>query len=469
MNFPTRLTTLIALASTLFLSACMGGGEGGTGATDNTGGGDISRGQITGFGSIFVNGVEFETTDSAISLDGATGAESDLKLGMVVTVTGTINPDRLTGTADTVSVEEVIQGLVQANDNVNTLTVLKHTVELPSNVRFDGAGVTDITDITAMTDYVEVSGYVVADGVISPTRVERLGSSESGIFGTVSSHNGGDQTFIIGSVLTVHYSGAELSDFPNNQITNGLYVEVEGIFDTNSGVLTADKVEHARISENDVDEMEIEGFVTNVDELPAKFVINDVPVQLSATTEFKGGSVDEIIVGMFIEVDGPYVSGSLHAQEIEFDDSVRITGEVANLGADTITLAGMSGLTVQTDNLTDFSSGGFNDLTQGSRIRIRGFQQIQDSTIVMARRIDTISAGNDASLLGNVTAIAGLTFDINGVSIDTRSMPDSAFIVDGEVKNSTEFFSSLDEGEDIVEAKGTLSGSVITWESVELK
>jgi len=447
----------------------MGGGEGGTGATDNTGGGDISRGQITGFGSIFVNGVEFETTNSAIKLDGASGTESDLKLGMVVTVKGTINPDRLTGTADSVSVDEVIQGLVQAKTD-NTLTILNHTVELPSNVRFDG--VADINGITAMTDYVEVSGYVVADGVISATRVERLGSSESGIFGTVSSHNSGDQTFIIGSVLTVHYSGAELSGFPHDQITDGLYVEVEGIFDTNSGELTATSVEHARISVDDVDEMEIEGFVTNVDELPSKFVINDVPVQLSATTEFNGGSADEIIVGMFIEVDGPYVNGSLHAQEIEFDDSVRITGEVANLGADTITMAGMAGLTIQTDSLTDFSSGSFNDLTQGSRIRIRGFQQ--NNTTVMARRIDTISAGNDASLQGNITSIIspppGLTFAINGVTIDTSLIPeDTGFIIDGEVKNSTEFFSSLDVDEDVVEAKGVLLGSVITWQSVELK
>jgi hypothetical protein len=446
----------------------MGGGEGGTGAT---GSGDISRGQITGFGSIFVNGVEFETTDSSISLDGASGTESDLKLGMVVTVTGTINPDRLTGKADTVSVEEVIQGLVQANDNVNTLTVLNHTVELPSNVRFDGAGVTDITDITAMTDYVEVSGYVIADGVISATRVERLGSSESGIFGTVSSHNGGDQTFIIGSVLTVHYSGAELSDFPNNQITNGLYVEVEGIFDTNSRVLTADKVEHARISENDVDEMEIEGFVTNVDELPSKFVLNDVPVQLDASTEFEGGSVDEIIVGMFIEVDGPYINGSLHAQEIVFDDTIRIKGEVASLGTDSMTMAGMSGLTIRTDNLTDYGSalpGGFADLAQGTRIRIRGFQQ--NNTAVVARRIDTESSGADASLQGKVTAESspGVIFAINGVAIDTSSNPSMVFIVDGEIKNSTEFFSSLDVGEDVVEAKGVLSGSVITWESVEL-
>ena len=462
MKYQTRLTTLIALASTIFLFACMGGGEGGTGVTDNTGGGDISRGQITGFGSIFVNGVEFETTDSTISLDGASGTESDLKLGMVVTVKGTINPDGLTGTADSVSVEEVIQGLVQAKGN-NTLTVLNHTVELPSNVRFDG--VQDIDGITAMTDYVEVSGYVVSEGVISATRVELLGSSESGIFGTVSDL--GAQTFKIGPDLTVNFSGAELSDFPNNQITNGLYVEVEGTFDTNSGVLTAASVEYARISVDDVDEIEIEGFVTNVVSV-TNFVINDVPVQIDATTEFKGGSADEIVVGLFIEVEGSLIDGTLIANEVEFYDGVRVEGEVGSLGANTFTVAGMGGLTIQVDNLTDFSNGSFNDLTQGSRIRIRGFQQ--NETTVMARRIDTISAGNDASLQGNVTAIADPIFDINGVEINTSLISENTgFIVDGEVKNSTEFFSSLDVGEDVVEAKGTLSGGVITWESAELK
>jgi hypothetical protein len=448
----------------------MGGGEGGTGATDNTGGGDISRGQITGFGSIFVNGVEFETTDANISLDGASGTESDLKLGMVVTVTGTINPDRLTGTANSVSVEEVIQGLVQANDNVNTLTVLNHTVELPSNVRFDG--VENINGITAMADFVEVSGYVISEGVISATRVELLNSSEtkSGIFGTVSDLNNGAQTFKIGPDLTVNFSAAELSDFTNNQITNGLYVEVEGTFDTGSGILTADSVENARISVDAFDEIEIEGFVTRVVS-PTNFVINDIPVQIDATTEFEGGSADEIVVGIFIEVDGSYIDGSLHAQEIVFDDSIRIKGAVASLGTDSITMAGMSGLTIRTDNLTDYDSAfpdGFADLAQGTRIRIRGFQQ--NNTTVVARRIDTESSGDDASLQGSVTAeiSPGIIFAINGVAIDTRLIPDTGFIIDGEVKNRTEFFSSLDVSEDIVEAKGVLSGGVITWESVEL-
>ena len=108
-------------------------------------------------------------------------------------------------------------------------------------------------------------------------------------------------------------------------------------------------------------------------------------------------------------------------------------------------------------------------MAQGTRIRIRGFQQ--NDTIVVARRIDTESSGEDASLQGEVTAkiSPGVIFSINGVAIDTGLIPDAGFIVDGEIKNRTEFFSSLDVGEDIVEAKGVLVGSVITWESVELK
>jgi len=46
---------------------------------------------------------------------------------------------------------------------------------------------------------------------------------------------------------------------------------------------------------------------------------------------------------------------------------------------------------------------------------------------------------------------------------------DTGFKVDGEIKNSTEFYSSLNVNEDVVEAKGTLFTDMILWESVNLK
>ena len=71
-----------------------GGGIGGTGVT--------SVGPITGLGSIFVHGVEFETSFSEITLAGIAGDETQLKVGMGVTGRATLNADALTGTADSV-------------------------------------------------------------------------------------------------------------------------------------------------------------------------------------------------------------------------------------------------------------------------------------------------------------------------------------------------------------------------------
>lgn len=454
------LTVTMLAAMTLLLHACSGG-EGGTGATS----GDVSRGQITGFGSIFVNGVRFETTNSDITLDGVAGAESDLRLGMIVTVNGTINTDGITGTADSVSVEEAITGLVQNNDGVNTLTVLNHTVELPSNVRFDG--VNDITGITAMVDFVEVSGYVTGDGLISATRVELLGSgeTESEIFGFVTNLNTGANTFDIGPGLTVNYAAAELSGFDGNALANGLYVEVEGVFDIGSGVLTASSVENAVISDTDVGEIEVEGFVTSVIS-STSFVLGDVTVQTDLLTDFEGGAADEITQGMFLEVEGALENGILMATEVKFDDEIRIEGQVDSVAASSFTLAGMPGLTIETDSLTDFNPG-FPVVTDN--VRVRGYPL--DANTIMARRVDTLGAGSSVSLQGSVTAIIApeTIFAINGVTIDTTGLPDTAFQKDGDTIGREEFFSSLEVGsDDLVEASGTLNGSTITWDTVEL-
>ena len=48
----------------------------------------VSSGTIDGFGSIFVNGIEYETDDAEIVVNGQAADESALRLGMVVDVSG---------------------------------------------------------------------------------------------------------------------------------------------------------------------------------------------------------------------------------------------------------------------------------------------------------------------------------------------------------------------------------------------
>ena len=77
---PSAIWSLI-LTSTV-LVAC-----GGSSTGDNAGT-VVSRGIITGFGSVFVNGIKFKTTGASISVDDEAGNESSLRVGMIVTVKG---------------------------------------------------------------------------------------------------------------------------------------------------------------------------------------------------------------------------------------------------------------------------------------------------------------------------------------------------------------------------------------------
>ena len=82
---PFKQKALSAAIISITLSACGGGGSSGGGDSiagiDNgpaegiSGSGATASGTIDGFGSIFVNGIEFETDNADITIDGQQGGE----------------------------------------------------------------------------------------------------------------------------------------------------------------------------------------------------------------------------------------------------------------------------------------------------------------------------------------------------------------------------------------------------------
>ena len=94
------------------LSGCGGGGDGAPGASAGTAGGSaMASGTVTGFGSVFVNGKRFETTAASFVVDGQPGSQGDLKLGMTVVVSGTVNGGQRS--ANSVRQRDAVEGLVQ--------------------------------------------------------------------------------------------------------------------------------------------------------------------------------------------------------------------------------------------------------------------------------------------------------------------------------------------------------------------
>src|SRR5262245_11798717 len=140
----------------LVLGACGGGSNNGQlGGSEGTG---LARGAITGFGSIFVNGVEFSTTGATFTIDGSPGTESELHVGDVVTIEGTINSNGRTGTATRVSFDDEVEGPVSSLDVAGgSFVVLGQTVRVDGGTSFD-SGLGGLAAL-AVGDVVEVSGF----------------------------------------------------------------------------------------------------------------------------------------------------------------------------------------------------------------------------------------------------------------------------------------------------------------------
>src|ERR1700742_3464367 len=62
----------------------------------------VAFGRITAFGSIFVDGVEYEISEAQINLDGKAAKAAQLQVGQVVAVKGVLTGSNI-GTADSVT------------------------------------------------------------------------------------------------------------------------------------------------------------------------------------------------------------------------------------------------------------------------------------------------------------------------------------------------------------------------------
>ena len=284
---PGRTVPAIVI-STLLLVACGGGGSGG-GMSAISSTGITSRGVITGFGSVHVNGVHYKTGSSSFTIDDNPGLESDLQLGIVVTITGTGNDDG-TGNAGSIVFDNELQGpianLVADPDGMTkTFTVLGVTVTVDRvETSFH-----DITfDTLAAGDLVEVSGFYDGSLVLNASFLERKsafipGGSEVELKGTVSNSTTG--SFQLNGI-TVNYDASgvatDLSRLSGG-VSDGIFVEVKGTLD-GAGEITASRIalEDSGFDDN-LDKLSIEGIITDyVDD--SSFMISGTPVDAASAS-----------------------------------------------------------------------------------------------------------------------------------------------------------------------------------------
>ncbi len=349
--FPILFTALI-------LSGC-GGGETQT-ADGGIGGTGVAWGRVTGFGSIYLNDIKYETTTTSYQFEEPTRVDqSDLKVGMVVRITG--NNDGVTGEAETVEYADLLEGTIGGNDiaGSSSLTVMGQTVIVDLDTIYDDGGTGILLADLAIDAVIEVSGFSDGLGVIYATRIEVKSSAwndtdQLEVKGIVQSLNAIAFTFEIGG-LTVDWSTT--ASLPDGNPVEGTYVEAKGN-SFNGAIFEADEVETEGDGDlewaEDGEELEIEGIVTtDFDGVTNQFTLNGQTVQITASTEFEDGNSSDILAGKTLEVEGTMDGTLLVASEIEFGtdsaDKLEVEDTVASvdLGAGSFTTV-LSGQTFVT-------------------------------------------------------------------------------------------------------------------------
>ena len=317
----------------LTLAGCGGGSGSSSGQT-------TAVGAITSFGSVFVNGCEYETDSASITIDGQPGTESDLRVGDVVEVTGPTNC--VTGKALSINFADELEGIVDSNavDNVTgvgTMVVMGQDITVtPITIFEDETGSIATIDAIAAGNVVEISGFGVGKGNIVASRIEvkataHTPGNEIEVKGVVSNLDSGARTFTIGG-LTVDYSSAPLDGI--STMEDGLYVEVKATdYTAGSFTLAATKVEReddGKIGHhgNEEDEFKIKGMLTAAyDDTSKMFGISNQMILVDENTELKGVTLADLVSGnigvLNLEAEGAFnAAGELIAEEIKLDDDI---------------------------------------------------------------------------------------------------------------------------------------------------
>jgi len=423
------------------LVACGGGGGGGTQTAGIGGTGKIASGSITKFGSIFVNGVEYDINNATCSVDDSDvsgNCQINLALGMVVTVEGTVSG--ATGTASKVVFDANVEGpVVSLTTGMDGLTksfsVLGVSVSVDKAVTlFDDSFAGFSFDTLTANNVVEVSGFFDAGGTLQATYIEK--KSDAAVFGTtpvelkgsasnVTGNGGPNDSFTLNGVTVTLLAGVDLSDMPGNRVSNGDFVEAKGIL-TGAASMDANRVEpESQTVGMDGDDVSIEGLISNFSGDLSNFQVAGQTVNAS------GSSLEpttlQLANGLKVEVEGTLNGTTLVADTIEArGNDIKIDATVSTMTTSSLTvLLGDGSITVSVNNQTKIedSTGvvenpSLSDLNSGDFVEIRGFEDIAG---VVASEIHRDSPDNillqgpvDSSSPGTSITVLGVTFSTDG-------------------------------------------------------
>ena len=322
------VTTICLLAVCSSLLIACGESTDGSDTVAGIGGTGIVAGKITGFGSIYVNGGKFDIDTSQFDVDGDTGADqSDLALGMVVKLRVETENGVFTSNTLEVVYDDEIEGpliIMTSGPTTKTGTVFGKSITFDkANTIFVGTSFDSLgaEDVLVDLDVIEVSGFRVSTSEIVATYVRfiedlELLSSEIELRGNIKDYTAGGNTFKIdGTLINFDPTGVNTEIEVPGGIKEGLYIEVEGFIQTSTSVFAEEIELEDEDFGGDVDDISLEGIVSDFADITKDFSIGSQRVNASMA-EFKPAGLT-LVNGLNIEVEGAIIGGILIADEVE--------------------------------------------------------------------------------------------------------------------------------------------------------
>lgn len=480
------------LIAALALGACGGGGSSGSGGGisvsggSGTGGGTVGGGvatgagggfnldtgiggsggiigDIDGFGSIILNGLELETDSAVFYIEGdSDGSQADLREGYYVIVAGDVGGL----IAEAVVYRANLKGPMSADPvAVDPLageyefTVLGQTVRTSASTRFDGV----IAENIVQGNLLEISGPIDAAGRVLATYVELESSlSEYKAIGAITDLDSTAMTFNLAGLL-VDYGSASLSEFEGDPLSDGQFVEIR--LETTSfpaaGAVEVTEVELLpRPQVQEGAEIEIEGLIDSFNSA-TDFTVGGFPVTTDGSTTYEDGTATQLGLNVKVEVEGVVNSaGVIVADEVEIEvkNPIRVEGAVTGVDvtANTVTAMGITFQISAGTELEDDRDGeepfSLNQLMAGDFVEIRGYLNGETVVAVELEREEDPDAGEFNTLLrGPLTDFsesAG-TVEIQGVTVVELDGLTDYEDEDEESISRTAFFNLLESGQDV--------------------
>ncbi len=497
MCFTIRLRRII-ITTVLSISILSCGGEG-TLMTAGISGTGIVLGVITGFGSIFVNGVEYDIDQASVDVDGnSAGGQNNLAIGMLVQLAATDNGDG-TGLATSVVYDDAIEGPIEGapvlsttNKNLKTLNILGQTVliDAASTTFTIDNGTNFSFDTIAGDDVVEVSGFAdFNSSMIIATRVEKkVGQPNAPIVvelhGVIESVGTGTITVQGVSVDITSIGDLDLTDLDRQGLKPGVHVEVNGFYLGPSSI----QASHIEGEDDDIQKLttatgivSLQGIVSEYTPGNDYFELNGIVVDISGIAS---STTMLLKKGLQVQVKGQYSGTDLIAQELdirsgeaEFDAVISSIDDIANKhiqieypGLDLFVELFFDSQSQLVDESTHHHSSPLtlDRLSSNDEVKVQ-VKRVGSEWVVVSLKRDDL---NQYKIRGYITEknVIDHTVTVNGLTVALTASAD--YEVGDHNVNQQDFFNAIDDldaTKNFVDIEGGLDthGKVI-FDEVEL-